>query len=74
MDIQMGALYMHYKGSLYHTIIIAKLESNGEEMIVYRSAQTPEEVWVRPLSEFTEEIYREGKMIPRFILVNAVDE
>jgi hypothetical protein len=63
--------YKHYKGKLYEVIGIAKHSETLEELVVYKALYQPkgENLWVRPLKMFTEEIIVEGKKIPRFEFV-----
>lgn len=63
--------YKHYKGKLYEVIGTAKHSETLEELVVYKALYQPEgeNLWVRPLNMFTEEIIIEGKKIPRFEFV-----
>lgn len=60
--------YRHYKGNYYQVIGVAKHSETLEEMVVYKALYQPEgeNLWVRPLSMFTENVVVEGKEIPRF--------
>jgi hypothetical protein len=58
--------YRHYKGNEYEVIGVAKHSETMEELVVYRALYGEEELWVRPLEMFTEEVEVDGKMIPRF--------
>lgn len=61
--------YRHYKGGLYEVICSAKLESDPSiTMIVYRSANGS--IWTRPEKVFFENVEHEGKIVPRFALIN----
>ena len=61
-----AGIYQHYKGDKYKVISIAKHTETKEEMVIYRSLEDEQQLWVRPLSAFTEMIKVEGKTIPRF--------
>ncbi len=67
MKLQTGK-YKHYKGKEYEVIGIAKHSETLEELVVYKALyQTEgENIWVRPLEMFLEEIENEGKKIKRF--------
>ena len=60
--------YKHYKGNLYEVMDVAKHSETLEEMVVYKALYLPEgeNLWVRPLKMFTEEVVVEGKKMPRF--------
>ena len=72
MQIPLGT-YQHYKGNLYEVIGIAKHSETLEEMVVYKALyqKEGENLWVRPLSMFTERIVIEGKEMERFRLVGS---
>ena len=61
-------LYKHYKGKIYEVIGVAKHSETLEEFVVYKATyqKEGENLWVRPLSMFIEEIVVEGQMMPRF--------
>ena len=70
--------YQHYKGKHYEVIGIAKHSETLEELVVYKtlyenestygkpSADKGENLWVRPLKMFTENVLVDGMKIPRF--------
>lgn len=58
--------YKHYKGKEYEVIGTAKHSETLEELVVYRALYGEKELWVRPLSMFTEEIEVNGEKVPRF--------
>lgn len=60
--------YQHYKGPLYELIGIARHSETQEELAVYKALYQPEgeNLWVRPLQMFSEEVEMDGKRIPRF--------
>ena len=60
--------YRHYKGKEYQVFGIARHSETLEEMVVYKALYQPEEnnLWVRPLKMFSENIIFQGKEIPRF--------
>jgi hypothetical protein len=60
--------YRHYKGKEYELIGIARHSETLEELVVYKALyQTEgENLWVRPLKMFTEEITIDGITLKRF--------
>ena len=62
--------YKHYKGEFYEVIGTARHSETLEELVVYKALYQPEgeNLWVRPLKMFTEEIEIEGNKVKRFAL------
>ena len=60
--------YKHYKGKEYEVVGIARHSETLEELVVYKALyqNEGENLWVRPLKMFLEEVEIEGKKIPRF--------
>ena len=60
--------YKHYKGKEYEVIGIARHSETLEELVVYRALyqNEGENLWVRPMKMFLEEVEIEGKKMPRF--------
>jgi len=59
--------YRHFRnGKLYRIIEYATIESTEEEAVVYEAMYDDHRVWIRPKSNFFEEVSFEGKMVPRF--------
>ena len=60
--------YKHYKGKEYEVIGIARHSETLEELVVYRALyqNEGENLWVRPLKMFLEEVEIEGKKMPWF--------
>ncbi|MGB3946568.1 MAG: DUF1653 domain-containing protein [Bacteroidia bacterium] len=60
--------YQHYKGKYYQVLGIAQHSETLEKLVIYKALYQPEgeNMWVRPLSMFTETILVDGKAIPRF--------
>jgi hypothetical protein len=63
--------YKHYKGKEYEVLGIARHSETLEELVVYKALYQPEgeNLWVRPMKMFTEEIEVEGKKMPRFLFL-----
>jgi len=62
--------YQHYKGGLYEVLGTAIQSDAEEEMVVYKALYGDSQLWVRPLSEFLEEVDIKGEKKPRFVLIN----
>ena len=58
--------YRHFKGNEYEVLAVAKHSETMEKMVVYKALYGEEEIWVRPLSMWDEEITRDGKTFKRF--------
>jgi len=58
--------YQHFKGSYYQLLHLAKHSESEEELVVYHPLDAPNDIWVRPLAMFNEQIERDGKTIQRF--------
>lgn len=65
MEIKKG-IYEHFKGNRYELLEIASHSETLEKMVVYKALYGEFGIWVRPLSMWTEQVEREGKLIPRF--------
>ena len=59
-------IYRHFKGHSYRIIGLAKHSETLEEMIVYVNIEDSKDMWVRPISMFTEMVQKDGISIPRF--------
>lgn len=70
--VQVGALYKHYKGTVYKVLHIVQHSDTEEELVIYQDVEAPEKVWARSPSVFLEEIEIEGKRVPRFAPVGDI--
>ncbi|GAA6172741.1 hypothetical protein NBRC116592_24110 [Colwellia sp. KU-HH00111] len=61
--------YQHFKGSYYQVLHIARHSETEEYLVVYHPFSQKDDIWVRPLSMFTEVITRAGKTMQRFEFV-----
>ena len=66
--IQPG-IYQHYKGPRYQVLGDVTHSETEETLVLYRALYGERGLWVRPASMFTEEVEIEGKLQPRFALV-----
>ena len=51
---------------MYRVIADATIEATGEEAVVYQAMYGDFRYWIRPRSNFFEEVLHEGRMVPRF--------
>lgn len=67
MELELG-LYKHYKGKIYEVTGIAKHSETLEEMVVYKATyqKEGENLWIRPLKMFLENVVVDGKIVKRF--------
>ena len=65
MSVKLG-IYEHYKGKRYKVIGIAKHSETLEELVVYKALYGENQLWVRPIKMFTEEVGVADKKVPRF--------
>ncbi len=69
-DRLVPGIYQHYKGPLYRVIDCVRHSESEEELVLYRALYGEFELWVRPLSMFSETVQVEGKSVPRFKLLD----
>jgi hypothetical protein len=70
-------IYRHYKGKLYEVTGTARHSETLEEMVVYKALGQPgENLWVRPLKMFAENVLADEKEVPRFeyLQPNTINE
>jgi len=72
-SIVVGSIYEHYKNKRYKVLSIARHSETLEELVVYQALYGEGEVWVRPAAMFLENVSIEGKLHPRFKLVQESD-
>lgn len=64
-------IYRHYKGNLYEVSGTARHSETEETMVVYRALYGEYGLWVRPAAMFAETVDIDGRILPRFELVQA---
>ena len=67
--IAVGSCYQHYKGNRYTILALARHTETLEELVIYQALYEEEQVWVRSLAMFVENVEVEGHTMPRFRLV-----
>ena len=56
MEIKPHDKFRHFKGNIIEVICIAKNSETLEDMVVYRKLYEDGTCWVRPLTDFLEEV------------------
>lgn len=69
----MSSIYQHYKGGYYILVDIATHSETAERLVVYRSTSDGR-VWVRPEGMFYGGVEVDGKVVPRFTLLDINPE
>ena len=67
-------IYRHYKGQDYQVLDVARHSENQEYFVVYRCLYGDYSLWIRPLAMFIETIEFDGKLVPRFALVEPAGQ
>ena len=71
----MNEYYRHFRnGKLYRFVTFATIEATGEEAVVYQAMYGDHRYWIRPRTNFFEEVEYEGKMVLRFQKVENAGE
>lgn len=66
-------VYRHYKGNFYELLYIATHSETLENMVVYKALYGDEEIWVRPLSMWSEIVtLKNGEKTERFTYAGEV--
>ncbi len=61
--------YRHYKGGEYTVLGVARHSETEELLVVYRPEYGERDLWVRPLSMFSERVETPDGGVPRFRLM-----
>ncbi len=59
----------HYKGGEYEVVGVARHSESLEALVVYRPLYNDSGLWVRPHAMFFEDVLIDGKLQPRFTLL-----
>ena len=65
-EVQVGAIYEHYKKLPYKVLHIALREEDNAPVVVYQAEYGSRAIWVRPLTSWLETVELDGKTVPRF--------
>jgi hypothetical protein len=60
--------YRHFKGGEYELVTVARHSESEMLLVVYHQADHPQELWVRPVEMFLEELEIDGVSRARFEL------
>ncbi len=71
MDVEVGALYEHFKGKRYRVLAVAHHSEDLQPYVVYEALYHSEKfgdhsVWIRPLAMFVEQVEVNGEKVPCF--------
>lgn len=66
MELLKTGLYRHYKGKEYQVLGTVRHSETLETLVLYRQLYGNRDLWVRPLSMFTETVELQGRHLPRF--------
>lgn len=66
MTIPEPGMYRHFKGGEYEVLDVAHHSETKEVLVIYRAADTPQQIWARPLSMFTEPVLHGEERVSRF--------
>jgi len=58
-------IYRHFKGNYYEVIDTVRNSESGQEMVLYKNVLM-DDLWVRPLDMFLEEVVCNGVKVKRF--------
>lgn len=63
----MDQYFRHFRnGKLYKLVCYATIEATGEEAVVYQAMYGERRFWIRPKTNFFEQVEHEGRLVPRF--------
>ena len=62
-------IYRHFKGNEYEVIGIARHSETLEEMVIYKALYGDGDIWVRPVSMWSETVIKDGVGYKRFTYI-----
>lgn len=62
-------VYQHYKGNKYEVLYVGIHTETLEDVIIYRSLDSADKVWVRPRKMFEDKVKVNNRLISRFTKV-----
>lgn len=68
-SIVQGSTYEHYKGKHYKLLSVGRHTETLEESVIYQALYGENDIWIRPLTMFLENVVVDGKIRPRFELI-----
>ena len=71
-----GTTLRHYKGGLYRVVGACTIEATLMPGVLYQPLQgdMQDRLWMRPLSEFADQIQTAQGVVPRFVQVSQCDQ
>ncbi|HHP4539554.1 TPA: DUF1653 domain-containing protein [Acinetobacter baumannii] len=72
LNIKIGK-YRHFKGAEYQVIGFAKHSETLEDLVIYQALYGDKIIWVRPISMFQDTKELNGKIVPRFELIEDIN-
>jgi hypothetical protein len=68
-QVEINAIYKHYKGGLYRVIGIAKYRETMEDLVIYEALydNPVSKLWARPVAMFIGKVMVDGKEVDRFV-------
>lgn len=67
--VKAGERYRHFKGNEYEIVAVGRHSETLEPLVVYRALYGDGDVWIRPLTMFTDTVERDGMTVHRFELI-----
>lgn len=70
-NLEIGAIYKHYKGNNYEVVGVVRHSETLEEMVLYKALYNhpkfgDNSLWVRPKEMFLENVMVDGVEVERF--------
>ncbi len=69
MDEIRPGRYRHFKGKEYQVLGLVRHSETEEWLVLYRPLYGDGGLWVRPAAMWTEQVERDGRVQPRFVLL-----
>ena len=69
METIKKGIYRHFKGNEYEVIGIARHSETLEEMVIYKALYGDGDIWVRPVSMWSETVIKDGVEYKRFTYI-----
>lgn len=65
-DVEIGAIYQHYKGHIYKVIAVARHSETLDPLVVYAAPNGEGDAWARPIKMWNDVVDYQGKQVQRF--------
>lgn len=62
-------IYRHFKGGEYELIGIVTHSETLEKMVLYRALYGEKDIWVRPISMWSDTVEKDGIFVHRFTYI-----